>query len=61
MQGEERKAFFNSASTAPVVGPGIGGAPLGGSWAGAVDVLIGLGVGVTAGGAFVERQRYCRR
>ena len=61
MKGRERKQFYNSASTGLVVGLGIGGAMLGGSWAGPVGAVIGFGVGATAGGLFVEKQRYYRR
>ena len=61
MKGKERKRFYNQASTGLVVGLGLGGALLGGSWAGAVGAVIGLGVGATAGGLFVEKQRYYRR
>ena len=61
MKGKERKQFYNSASTGLVVGLGIGGAMLGGSWAGPVGAVIGFGVGATAGGLFVEKQRYYRR
>lgn len=61
MKGKERKQFFNQASTGLVVGLGLGGAMLGGSWAGFVGAVIGFGVGVTAGGLFVEKQRFYRR
>ena len=61
MQGKERKQFYNQASTGLVVGLGLGGAMLGGSWAGRVGAVIGFGVGATAGGLFVEKQRYYRR
>ena len=61
MQGKERKQFYNSASTGLVVGLGLGGAMIGGSWAGLVGAVIGFGIGVTAGGAFVEKQRFYRR
>lgn len=61
MQGKERKQFYNQASTGLVVGLGLGGAMLGGSWAGAVGAVIGFGVGATAGGLFVEKQRFYRR
>jgi hypothetical protein len=61
MKGRERKQFYNQASTGLVVGLGIGGAKLGGSWAGPVGAVIGFGVGATTGGLFVEKQRYYRR
>lgn len=61
MKGRERKQFFNQASTGLVVGLGLGGAMLGGSWAGPVGAVIGFGVGATAGGLFVENQRFYRR
>jgi hypothetical protein len=61
MQGKERKQFYNQASTGLVVGLGLGGALLGGSWAGPVGALFGLGVGATLGGAFVERWRFYRQ
>ena len=61
MQGKERKQFYNQASTGLVVGLGLGGAMLGHSWAGPVGAVIGFGVGATAGGLFVENQRYYRR
>ncbi len=61
MKGRERKQFYNQASTGLVVGLGLGGAMLGGSWAGAVGAVIGFGVGATAGGIFVEKRRFYRR
>ncbi len=57
MKGRERKQFFNQASTGLVVGLALGGAMLGGSWAGPVGAVIGFGVGATAGGLFVEKHR----
>ena len=44
-----------------MVGLGLGGALVGGSWAGPVGAAIGLGVGVTAGGLFVQKRRFYRR
>ena len=61
MKGKERKQFYNQASAGLVIGLGLGGAMLGGSWAGPVGAVIGLGVGATAGGLFVEKRRYYRR
>ena len=61
MKGKDRKQFYNSASTGLVVGLGLGGALLGGSWGGPVAAVIGLGAGATVGGLFVEKQRYYRR
>ena len=61
MKGKERKQFYNQASTGLVVGLGLGGALLGGSWAGPVGAVIGLGIGATAGGLFVEKRRFYRR
>ncbi len=61
MKGMERKQFYNQASTGLVVGLGIGGAMLGGSWAGPVGAVIGFGVGAAVGGAFVEYRRFYRR
>jgi hypothetical protein len=61
MRGRERREFFNQASTGLVVGLGLGGAVLGHSWAGPVGALIGLGVGATTGGLFIEKQRFYRR
>src|SRR4051794_9878202 len=61
MKGRERREFFNQASTGLVVGLGLGGAMGGGMWAGPVGAVIGFGVGATAGGLFVETQRYYRR
>ncbi len=55
------KQFYNQATTGLVVGLGLGGAMVGGSWAGPAGAAIGLGVGDTAGEAFVERLRYYRR
>ena len=34
---------------------------LGGSWGGLVGAVIGFGVGVAAGGLFVEKRRFYRR
>jgi len=61
MKGKERKLFYNSASTGLVVGLGLGGAMLGGSWGGIVGAVIGFAIDVTAGGLFVEKQRFYRR
>jgi len=61
MKGKERKQFYNQAATGLVVGLGLGGAMLGGSWAGPVGAVIGFGVGATAGGLFVEKRRFYRR
>ena len=61
MKGKERKQFYNQASTGLVVGLGLGGALLGGSCAGPVGAVIGFGVGATAGGLLVEKQRFYRR
>ncbi len=61
MRGKERKQFYNQGSTGLVVGLGLGGALLGGSWAGPVGAVIGLGVGATAGGLFVEKRWFYRR
>jgi len=61
MKGRERKQSFNQSSTGLVVGLGLGGTMLGGSWAGPVGAVIGFGVGATAGGLFVEKKRFYRR
>ncbi len=61
MKGKERRQFFNQASTGLVVGLGLGGAMVGGSWAGGVGAVLGFAVGVTAAGAFVEKRRFYRR
>ena len=61
MKGRERKQLYNQASYGLVVGLGLGGAMVGGSWAGFIGAVIGLGVGVMAGGFFVEKGRYYRR
>src|SRR4051812_14200987 len=57
MRGKERKRSFNRASTGLVVGLGLGGAMIGPTGAGVIGAVIGLGVGATAGGLFVEKQR----
>ena len=61
MQGKERKQYFNGVSGWLVLGLGLGGAMVGYSWAGIVGAILGFGAGVTAGGTFVERQRFYRR
>jgi len=61
MQGRERKQFYNQASTGLVVGLGLGGAIIGCSCGGVIGAVLGFGVGATAGGAFVEKQRFYRR
>ncbi len=61
MRGEERKQFYNQASTGLVVGLGLGGAIVGYSWGGVFGAVIGLAVGVTAAGTLVEKQRFYRR
>ena len=42
-------------------GLGLGGAMVGSYWAGIVGAVLGFGAGATAGGTFVERQRFYRR
>jgi hypothetical protein len=61
MQGQERKRYFNQVSAWLVLGLSIGGAMVGYAWAGIVGAVLGFGAGVTAGGTFVERQRFYRR
>ena len=61
MKGKERKDFYNQASSGLVIGLGLGGAMVGFGWGGVVGAVIGFGVGATAGGLFVEKQRYYRR
>ena len=61
MQGQERKQYFNGVSGWLVLGLGLGGAIVGYTWAGVVGAVLGFGAGVTAGGTFVERQRFYRR
>ncbi len=61
LRDKERRDFSNQVSTGLVIGLGLGGAMLGGSWAGPIGAVIGFGVGVTAGGLFVEKQRFYRR
>jgi hypothetical protein len=61
MEGRERKQFYNQASTGLVVGLGLGGAMIGFPGGGLVGAVLGFGVGVVAGGLFVEQQRFYRR
>ena len=61
MRGEDRRHFFNQASTGLVLGLGLGGGLIGASWGGLVGALLGFAVGVCAAGSFVESGRFYRR
>ena len=61
MKGKERKQFYNQASTGLVVGLGLGGALLGGSWAGPVGRRHRPRCRPRPAGLFVEKRRFYRR
>ena len=61
MRGEDRKQFFNQASTGLVVGLGIGGAMVGAWIGGPLGAVLGLGIAVATSGRFVEGRRFYRR
>jgi hypothetical protein len=61
MRGEDRRRFFNEASSGLVVGLGLGGATIGLILEGPGGALLGFLGGVVGGGLFVEHQRYDRR
>jgi hypothetical protein len=60
LRGAERKRFFNQVSCWLVLPCGLVGAILGYNALGVLGLLIGLGVGLAAGGSLVEKGRFYR-
>ena len=60
VHGREKREFFNALSGTLVLGCGLAGGWLGLCWLGPLGGLVGLGVGIAAGGAIAERGRYYR-
>ncbi len=61
LAGAEKRRFFNDVSGSVVLAAGLCGAGLGFACLGWIGVALGLGVGIAAGGSFVEAGRYHRR
>jgi len=61
LAGAEKRLFFNEVSGAVVLAAGLCGAGLGFACLGWIGGALGLGVGIAAGGSFVEAGRYYRR
>jgi len=61
LAGAEKRRFFNEVSGAVVLAAGVCGAGLGFACLGWIGGALGLGVGIAAGGSFVEGQRLYRR
>jgi type IV secretory pathway TrbD component len=60
LSGASKKQFFNEASDAIVLATGFCGAVLGLILFGWLGAVLGLGVGIVAGGSFAESQRFHR-
>ncbi len=61
LAGTEKRRFFNDVSGAVVLAAGLCGAGLGFACLGWMGGALGLVVGVSAGGSYVEKQRFYRR
>ena len=61
LAGEEKRHFFNEVSGGVVLAAGLIGAGVGFACLGWIGGVLGLVVGITAGGSYVEEQRYYRR
>ena len=61
LAGAEKRQFFNEVSGGVVVAAGLIGAGLGFACLGWIGGILGLSLGITVGGSYVEKQRYYRR
>jgi hypothetical protein len=60
LRGRGKRGFFNKVSDYLVLGVGLGGALVGGTWAGPVGAVVGLGAGLAVGSALAVRGGYYR-
>src|SRR3954447_15620073 len=61
LRGREKREFFNRACAGMVLGFSLGGAMLGYGLAGLPGALVGLVIGLGAGGNYAERAGFFRR
>jgi hypothetical protein len=61
LRGAEKKRFFNEISGWIVLSCALCGAILGYNGLGVLGIILGLGAGLAAGGALVEKGRLYRR
>src|SRR5262249_42409885 len=60
LHGRQKREFFNTMSVTIVLVGGVMGAWLGGCWLGPLGALLGLVIGIGAGGAVAEQRRFYR-
>jgi hypothetical protein len=60
LAGREKREFFNGLARWLLAGFGLGGAVLGLCWLGPLGAILGLGVGLVAGGHAAVKGRFFR-
>lgn len=60
LRGSARRMFFNALSKLTLVPVGLTAGTIGYGVAGPLGALVGLGVGLSVGGRYVERNRFFR-